>query len=70
MIISMNELLEICKNLTDGKISDETIMEDYHLRFGFSESLTYPVNDVKIDSSLKSIVLVFNEKNIRKRIDD
>ena len=69
MIISLNELIEMCVDLTNGTIPVKTLMEEYHLRFndnGFSS----PVNDISLDTTNKAIEMSFNKEKILDGIDD
>lgn len=68
MIISLNELIEMCVDSTNGAIPIKTLMEEYHLRFE-EKRFSVPVNHIKIDKLNKAIVLCFKQENIFKGID-
>lgn len=68
MIISLNELIEMCVNSTNGTIPIKTLMEEYHLRFE-DKAFSVPINHIKMDKLNKAIVLGFKQENILKGID-
>lgn len=63
MIISINDLIEMCVEQTGGTIRAKELMKEYHLRWN-NNGISYPVNDVTLDTTNKEIEMWFNQEKI------
>ena len=59
MILSINDLIQLCVEQTNGTIPIKELMENYHLRWE-DTGISSPVNDVTLDTMNKEIRMSFN----------
>lgn len=62
MIMSIADVVDKCRFLTNCAVPDTELLEDYQLRFD-NNGLSYPINKIIVDKREKEILLMYTSEN-------